>query len=450
MRLKQIFISSPNGFALGMRYMMIFMSIAYGTLYGYLMNLFAKKNPITGTTLDKINAGLLLFAIASFVIKNYFPRYIGSTRFISTIYPVSASKRALGHLINDLTSSLFIAFGLFYLLFVLNSDALSWHYTPALIAGLFAWILADRNLRRALDFKLISNSLHTTITIGFMGVLALLLFAHFGSLSLATPWLGMAYAAFVVILFIHGLWIDASILETQEWGHNREDSDKPPQLIQLLLQYSWNNSRVRSGYLTAFGLKIFLALVGLFIGARSKEGGLAVLDIYQYLILSPFFVIAQLFMNTFGFYRDFWLAGELYGKSRMDMMKVWITFMAVLVPFDIIISFGLMATVHSYSWQMLLFYLISLPVMVSISLKASFKSPIYMETLINTGSSNNVGVMGHALLIMLMIGVFGALTYHGLIWTMAPVVGVWLYFDLKKWPKIVAEKGATVYDKLFK
>ncbi|TNE69543.1 hypothetical protein EP331_14020 [bacterium] len=446
LRLKQIFLDSSNGLALGLRYIMIFLSIAYGVLYGYLLDQINEKNPLGNTALNRVTAVFLLLTVVSFIIKNYFPMYKGSTRFIATIYPVSATKRALGHLINDLTSSLFISYGLFFVLMTAISKTLTWHPLPAMAIAVFCWILVDRNLRRCLDFRLISNTLHLVITIVASVGLAFLLWLHFSTLSLSTSWLVPVYTSMFVVLFIHGLWIDASILESQEGGHSSESSTQPPSIVKLMLEITLRNPRIRMGFITAFGTKLFLGLVGLGIGAR---GNTEILDIYSYMILSPAFILMQIFMNTFGFYRDFWLAGELYSRSRQEMLLNWFKLIGVILVLDAALSFGLMYTIYEISWHMLLFYVICILPLLSIGFRGSYSAPLYVENVFMNKNSN-AGAMGHALLTILLIGIFGVLTNYKLAWTIIPIIVWWAYWDWKRWPAFLAKKGPTVYDKLYK
>lgn len=217
--------------------------------------------------------------------------------------------------------------------------------------------------------------------------------------------------------------------------------------MKLLLNISTRSARIRTGYIVAIGTKLFLGLIGVFISAREEK--IQVLLIYQYLILSPVFPLSQIFFNTFGFYREFRLAGELFSPRRLAMIKTWIRYISYVLAFDVVVSFALMLTIYSPSWHMLLYYANLIPILVSIALKASFVAPFYVENPLMT-KNTNTDAIGHALLSMLLIALFGVLTHFKWEWTLLPVVGWWFYHDLKKWPTLLAKCGPTVYDKLYK
>lgn len=179
--------------------------------------------------------------------------------------------------------------------------------------------MADRNLRRCIDFQLISNTLHTVISGLSLAGLGFVLSLHFSSLALTSKWKVLFYGSLTVILFVHGLWIDTSILETQERGFTSDEQAEDTLLMKLLLNISTRSARIRTGYIVAIGIKLFLGLIGVFISARKEK--IQILLIYQHLIISPVLPLSQIFFNTFGFYRQLWLVGELFSPNRLAMIK---------------------------------------------------------------------------------------------------------------------------------
>ena len=445
LRLKQIFVDSSNGLALGIRYLMLVFSFVYGVLYGYLLTKLDEKTPLTDEKILKIEVFFMLAFVASYIIKNYFPQYKGSTRFISIVYPVNAIKRAFVHLLNDIISSLLIGFTIFFAVFYSFAKPLSFLAVPAMMIAAFTWIITERNIRRLLDFNVSKQLVHLGLLVLTIAALVYLAFLQFkGQLFFISAEAQFIFSLLFCLSFFHTVWIDTSIIDPREHFQAQEFSKEYGSLVPYFLLVTWKQNKTRVALMVAFGTKLFLLTIGLFLG-KGKE----IMVIYQYMIFSPILITSQIFANTFGFFRQFWLADCLFSKDRTQMQKVLILVIGGIIGVDFILSGILMLLGYSLSWNLVLYYLISIPTTIQLALYSSHKYPFYVEKAISTANSNNTSPL-IGLLIMGIILVLGILTSYNLLIWFVPVILYLNYRYSTTWDSKRDKLWPTMYDKLFK
>lgn len=444
-RLKQIFIDSSNGIALGIRYLMMIFSFVYGVLYGYLIDKVNQKNPLEQASIEKLYTLMILAFVISFVIKNYFPAYKGSTRFIHVAYPVNAAKRALAHLINDSISSLIIGFGFFFSVMFLMAEPLKWNAVPSMLFFSISFILVERNFRRSLDFNLKYSVLHWLLVGILLGGLILILSLHFNAkLEFYSLQNTIAYGLLLLVSFFHTIWIDNSVIDARERFQFQELNKEFKSILMYWLQISWRQNKTRVTMLVAVGSKLFLMIVAMLIGEKQN-----VMSMYQYLVFSPIMVGTQIFANSFGFYRQFWLMDKLYSSNRSDFDHSLVMFMLSIIGVDFLISSILMVIGYKLTLSLLFYYLLCIPVTIQTALLSSYKYPFYVEKAITTANSNSTSPL-IGLLVMGVMILFGVLThFHLLVW-FSPII---LFLNYKyhiSWQSKRDKLSPLVYDKLFK
>lgn len=446
LRLKHIFLDSANGIALGLRYLMLLLSIVYGVIFGFLINQFDKKNPLTELVVTKIELGLLLFALSFFLIKNYFPQYKGSTKFISTVYPVSALNRALAHFVNDITSSLFLGLGLFYALFVAIAKPITFSSSPALFLALLSWIIVERNLRRLLDFNVKNLILHSSLVVSFFAGLIALLMLHFKGTGFNSIEISLIYLIILSAAFFHTLYLDAHIIDSRNSFQSENPISESASILKLLVQFTWKQNKTRVAFMVGFGTKVFLGLVFVLM-AKSQNAGMILF--YKFLIFSPLVIVSHVLANLFGFYRDFWLATNLYGSSIKSTQIVLIQFMGLVLVFDFVLSLAIILSVDELSWYLLANYILSIPLGIFIALYASYAKPFFVEKGISFSGTPNTSPITGIIVSILAIGL-GFLTHYKLILWVIPFVILLSYWIYQKWPSMAEKFSPKIYDKLFK
>lgn len=445
LRLKQIFIDSSNGLALGLRYLMMVFAFVYGILYGYLLNKVHSQNPLSDEVVQKLYAIMIIVFVISFVVKNYIPNYKGSTRFIHVVYPVSAVKRAWAHLINDVLSSMLIGFGIFYALLFIMVKPYTINSIPAMMLLASSLIIVERNFRRSLDFNLKNSLLHwILIAISLVGLVSVLRLHYLGEISFSRVELTVIYAVAFVMSFFHTMWIDASIVDSRERFQPQEFSKEYESKIPYLLHISWRQNKTKVTMLVAFGTKLFLMMIALLIG--EKQG---IMKIYQYLIFSPLLVGTQIFSNSFGFFRQFWLMNALYAPDRKQVDVTLSIFILSILSVDFVLSSVIMITGYTLSWKMVVYYLVSIPTTIQMALLSSYKYPFYVEKAITTANSANASPL-IGFLVMGLMGLFGVLTHFSLLIWVSPLIFYLNYRYLQGWKKKQEKFAPLVYDKLFK
>lgn len=446
LRLKQIFLDSSNGVAIGLRYLMLLFSIIYGVLFGFLINLADKRNPISELLIIKIEVGILILALSFFLVKNYFPQYKGSSKFISTIYPVSALKRALAHLVNDITSSLFLGFGLFYGLFVVMAKPISASSSPAILFSLLSWILVERNLRRLLDFNTQKLLLHSFfIGAFFVGLIALLML-HFSGTGFNSIEITLVYLFILGAAFLHTIYLDTTIIDTRNSIQAENPISETAHSLKLLVQITWKQNKTRVAFIVGFGTKLLLGLVFVLFN-KSKDAEMILL--YRFLIFSPMIIISHVLANLFGFYRNFWLATKLYGSSIKQTQITLIQFMGLILLFDFVLSLAIILSVDELTWHLFANYMLSIPIGVLIAMYASYAKPFFVEKGISFSGTPNTSPIIGIIVSIFAIG-FGYLTHLKLTIWAVPFIILISYLAYKKWPRFAEKHSPLIYDKLFK
>ena len=346
-----------------------FLMALMAVVYGFGLHLFidqAADGKIPGLTPDVIIFIALSGMVSLIITRGFLPTYTPQRQIFPKFYPLSSLQNYCASVVQDYTKPLYFYLSVFIAVAFVELRYEKYLFLVSALSVLYSALFIRRIIQYPIDFILSKKG----YLLVFGTILALV--AIVVLLTNVNKTLFYSTVFFPFALFYLGYLIESEIT-----AYKTQKSRVAKREVNIFLKLLINCPNLRAPLLMSLVLKGFALFY--FTNLVKRAGADNPPIIFVFLFASPFALFANIFNNTWGFWKGVWLNYELRTGSFKLMVIFMLRLVAIPLLVDLAISLPFLFYMTSDYLFISLFYTTALIALISSSLLWSLLFPIAVQ-----------------------------------------------------------------------
>ncbi len=386
--------------------LMAFVAVTYGYGAGKIIN--SAANGEVGKLSPDMFIGIIFGAILMMVIMRMFvPTYTPQRSIFPPFYPLSKFQIYWASVVQDVTKPLYFYMTLFMAVVFGVVRYEEYLFLFSALGTLYSALFLRKIIQYPIDFNLSKKGyLLAFVTLAsIIGVASLIV--SFNK--------SMLYAIIILpfLLFAIGYTIEKEILTTKV-----KTSRVAKREMNIFLKLLMNCPNLRAPLMMSLVFKGFFLAYFLFLSSRNPNDKSLLLFVFMF--TSPFALFANIFNNTWGFWKSIWLNFELRTGSYKQMIAFKLKLVAIPLLADLIISLPFLIYITSDYLFIATFYLTAVVALLSSSFLWSVLFPIATQPMKAFQMKKNTSQWA-SIITMVAIMILTSIYYHKWAYLLIPI-----------------------------